>query len=326
MYRLDTSTPRGGGRRRARVRHPRSAAPVADARVRAAQAARAGARRAAQHLLRVALSRPQADARGRAHQHRRARPARAAARRRTAAHRPARQGRLHDHRRGQGTVPRAGLRHPAGGLRRRRALRRPAGVLPAHGLGRAAAHPRGTPPDRRAPARGPAVLAGPDPGTARPLHARAPAPRPGVGGPRGPLALGADRQRAPGGVGARTAPRSRRRRSPKPPAGNRRAAIRRAPPDQRAACPSRRRQRTARGPTPRDHRGPGEGEVHGNRQGRHRRSRQLRRLAGAGRALLPRRGRVRVRAGPDARALRGLPRLRHRVRRRVRRRRQEGRP
>ena len=57
--------------------------------------------------------------------------------------------------------------------------------------------PRGPPAHRRAAARGAAVLAGADPGTARPLHARAPAPRPGVGGPRGPLAVGADRFRAP---------------------------------------------------------------------------------------------------------------------------------
>ena len=130
-------------------------------------------------------------------QHRRARPARAAAGRRPAAHRPPRQGRLHDHRRGQGALPRAGRPDRPGGLRRRRPVRRPAGVLPAHGGRRPAADPRGPPAHGRAAARGPALLAGPHPRTARPLHPRAAAARPGIGRPRGPLALRADRHRAP---------------------------------------------------------------------------------------------------------------------------------
>ena len=64
------------------------------------------------------------------------------------------QGRLHDHRRGQGALPRAGQPDRPGGLRRRRALRRPPGVLPAHRRRRPAADPRGPPAHRRAAARG----------------------------------------------------------------------------------------------------------------------------------------------------------------------------
>ncbi|CAA9259503.1 MAG: Transcriptional regulator, PadR family, partial [uncultured Blastococcus sp.] len=183
----------------ARVRHPRPAPPVPDARLRAAQAARSGARRAAQHLLRVPVPRAQADARGRAHLHRRAHAARAAAGRRPTPHGTARQGGLHDHRGRQGALPRAGQPDRPGRLRRRRILRRPPRLLRAHRLGRATADPRGPPAHGRAAAGGVAVLTGADPRTPRPLHPRAPAPRPGVGGPGGPLALGAHRGRTPGG-------------------------------------------------------------------------------------------------------------------------------
>ena len=136
-----------------------------------------------------------------------------AAGRRSAAHRTARQGRLQDHRRGQGAPPRAARRDRPGGLRRRRELRRPARVLPAHRVRRAAADPRGSPADRRAAARGPALLAVPHPRAARPLHPRAAAPRAGVGRPRGPLADRAHRHRAPRGRRGR----SRRAHTRNPP-------------------------------------------------------------------------------------------------------------
>src|SRR3954451_25227644 len=70
MYRLDTSGETGRGRWDAPVRDPRPAPPVPDARLRAAQTAGAGARGAAQHLVRVALPRTEANACGRAHHHR----------------------------------------------------------------------------------------------------------------------------------------------------------------------------------------------------------------------------------------------------------------
>ena len=67
-------------------------------------------------------------------------------------------------------------------------------------------------------------------------------------------------------------------------------------------------------------------ENHGIHSRRHRRRRQLRQLAGAGRRSTTRTPtRPRRRARPHARHVRRLPRPRRRVRRRVRRRRQEGR-
>src|SRR3954447_1944806 len=88
----------------ARVRHPRPSPAVTHARLRAAQAARAAARRAAQHLVRLPLPRSAPDASIGVGHHRRAREAQSAARRRPGADRAARQGGLHDHRRGQGAL------------------------------------------------------------------------------------------------------------------------------------------------------------------------------------------------------------------------------
>src|SRR3954447_1226112 len=71
MYRLDTSTgQRTEGDDRARVRHPRTAAAGPDARLRAAQGALPAARGAPEHLVRLAVPRPEAVARGRLHHHR----------------------------------------------------------------------------------------------------------------------------------------------------------------------------------------------------------------------------------------------------------------